>query len=70
MMVITIDEACCKGCGICLKACPKDVFIKSKHRNNYGTAMPEAKNTEKCIACGTCEKLCPDGAINVEGESV
>jgi 2-oxoglutarate ferredoxin oxidoreductase subunit delta len=63
---ITIDKACCKGCGICLKACPKSVFGKSRKRNNYGTAMPEVKNAEKCMACGACERLCPDGAINVE----
>lgn len=68
MANITIDEACCKGCNICLKACPKKIFIKSQKRNNYGTSMPSIDKPENCIVCRMCERLCPDGAIDVEGE--
>lgn len=68
MANITIDEACCKGCNICLTACPKKIFIKSKKRNNYGTSMPAVSKPENCIACRMCERLCPDGAIDVKAE--
>ena len=50
MANITIDKACCKGCNICLTVCPKKIFVKSRQRNNYGTAMPAVENPEECIA--------------------
>ncbi|MDD6647912.1 MAG: 4Fe-4S binding protein [Firmicutes bacterium] len=68
MADITIDKACCKGCNICLTVCPKKIFIRSKKRSRYGSAMPDVSNTEECLVCRMCERLCPDGAINVEGE--
>lgn len=68
MAEITIDKKCCKGCNICLSACPKKIFVKSKKRNNYGTAMPDVKAPEDCIECRMCERLCPDGAIDVKGD--
>lgn len=67
MAEITIDKKCCKGCNICLTACPKNIFVKSKKRNDYGTAMPDVKAPENCVECRMCERLCPDGAIDVQG---
>ena len=64
----TIDKACCKGCNICLTACPKKIFVKSKKRNNYGTSMPDVKDPDNCVECRMCERLCPDGAIDVKGD--
>lgn len=68
MANITIDKACCKGCNICLTVCPKNIFVKSKKRNKYGTAMPDVNKPENCAVCRLCERLCPDGAIDVEGD--
>ena len=66
MAKITVDGTVCKGCNICLTACPKKIFVKSKKRNNYGTAMPGVEGPENCIGCRMCERLCPDGAIDVD----
>lgn len=68
MAEITVDKKCCKGCNICLTACPKKIFVKSKKRNNYGTNMPDVKGPENCVQCRMCERLCPDGAIDVKGD--
>lgn len=65
-MRVTVDTIRCKGCGICLSICPKQVFANSKKRNSYGSPMPEPVNEKECIGCRLCERLCPDGAINVE----
>lgn len=67
-VIITIDKNLCKGCGICLSGCSKNVFALSKERNSYGSPMPEAIQQNECIICRLCEKLCPDAAINVEEE--
>ncbi|MGI6766579.1 MAG: 4Fe-4S dicluster domain-containing protein [Lentihominibacter sp.] len=69
MAKITVDKACCKGCNICLTACPKKIFVKSKNRNNYGTSMPGIEGAENCILCRMCERLCPDGAIDVSEDA-
>lgn len=65
-MKVNVDITHCKGCGICISFCPKQVFTYSKRRNTYGTATPEPSKEEECIGCRLCEKLCPDAAIQVE----
>ena len=65
-MNVTIDTLRCKGCGICIAFCPKDVFSFSKKRNSFGTPTPEAARESQCIGCRLCEKVCPDSAIEVE----
>ena len=64
MYKVEIDKDCCKGCLICISACPKEVFSVSKKRNKYGTCLPDV-DQDGCVGCGLCERMCPDGAINV-----
>lgn len=56
-----IDEAWCKGCGICVAFCPKNVLELKKGKVNI-------KNGDDCIKCGQCENRCPDYAIYLGGE--
>lgn len=67
-MNISIDKAYCKGCEICINACPKGVFALSDERHSYGTLLPYVAEEEKCIGCKICELMCPDGCINVDVE--
>ncbi|WP_244270474.1 4Fe-4S binding protein [Proteiniborus ethanoligenes] len=51
----------CKGCGICVEFCPKNVLELKQGKINI-------KNLEACIKCGQCELRCPDYAIYLGGK--
>ena len=55
----------CKGCGLCVQYCPKDVLELSTEFNLKGYHPPAAKNAEACVHCGLCELLCPEFALFV-----
>ncbi len=62
-MVIYVNEKLCKGCGICIHICPRNVLKLSKKLTQKGIHIAEASNPEECIKCHLCEYLCPDFAI-------
>ena len=69
MVKVTIDELICKGCGLCVRACPKGVLALSRTRlNAKGYHPSEVVNQEACIACASCARTCPDVAIRIEKE--
>lgn len=69
MIKITIDEMVCKGCGLCVKACPKNVLAISKTKLNAKGYHPcEVRDAEACIGCASCARTCPDVAIRIEKE--
>jgi Na+-translocating ferredoxin:NAD+ oxidoreductase RNF subunit RnfB len=55
-----IDEALCKGCGLCLKACPKDAITGEKRK-------PHTIDNELCVKCRSCFVACPAkfGAVKI-----
>jgi len=60
---IETDE--CKGCGLCIEACPPKVIRLSEKLNaqGYRTALYAG---EGCTGCGICFLACPEpGAITV-----
>jgi len=65
--IIKIDRDLCKGCGICIEYCPKDVLVGSDDLNRYDNHFPEVLCAQRCILCRRCELYCPDFAIEVEG---
>ena len=67
-MRIEISPERCKGCYLCMKVCPKGVYVQGESISERGFFMVEAKYAEKCIACLQCEYICPDVAINVMSE--
>jgi 2-oxoglutarate ferredoxin oxidoreductase subunit delta len=54
-----INRDWCKGCGICVAMCPKNVL----ELDSEGKAV--AVRIEDCIVCQLCEQICPDLAIEV-----
>jgi NAD-dependent dihydropyrimidine dehydrogenase PreA subunit len=62
---LRIDEAECKGCGLCIEACPPKVIAMSDHLNHYGY-RPAVYAGSGCTGCGICFFACPEpGAIAV-----
>jgi 2-oxoglutarate ferredoxin oxidoreductase subunit delta len=69
---IEIDRELCKGCYLCVRACPVKVLEVDREPNSAGTYPSIAAHIEKCIACGNCFEVCPDVCIRVwelEGEA-
>jgi NAD-dependent dihydropyrimidine dehydrogenase PreA subunit len=63
--LLRVDVNECKGCGLCVEACPPKVISMSEGLNHYGyrTATYAAAG---CTACGICFMVCPEpGAITV-----
>ena len=58
-----IDRDWCKGCGICVAFCPKNVL----ELDDKDKAV--AARIEQCIACKMCELRCPDLAVEVITEN-
>lgn len=62
---IEIDEARCKGCGLCTTVCPHTLLVLEGKLNPLGYPVVEIRNSEKCIGCALCARICPDVAIMV-----
>ena len=60
-----IDSEECKGCHLCVHACPKQVLEVSEELNSKGYHYAQYKG-EGCIGCGFCFYTCPEpGAVTV-----
>lgn len=59
---LIIKKDWCKGCGICVNFCPKNVLEINNGKINI-------KDRDACIKCGLCELRCPDYAIYLRGEN-
>ena len=67
MSKVQISEDTCKGCGMCVAACPKKILVISKSKiNNKGYHVAEMTDMDACIGCMACANMCPDIAIEVE----
>lgn len=62
---VTIHEPLCKGCGLCIIHCPKEVLAASERINELGYPTTVVAR-ESCIGCANCYLICPEpGAITV-----
>ncbi|MGB4337087.1 MAG: 4Fe-4S binding protein [Bacillota bacterium] len=65
MKKVVIDEAKCKGCGLCVHFCPKSALAMADRINSRGYHPAELVDEASCISCGICGRVCPDAVIEV-----
>jgi len=66
---VTFEEARCKGCGLCVTACPVGIVKLDTSRINVKGHHPATVDEmDKCIGCANCATMCPDVVISVERE--
>jgi 2-oxoglutarate ferredoxin oxidoreductase subunit delta len=53
----------CKGCEICVAACPPGVLEMSDQVNSLGYLLPVL--LPGCTACSACARVCPDLVFEV-----
>jgi len=65
---VTIAEKYCKGCGYCIKYCPKKVLCAEDTINAKGYVKVKVGAPADCIGCLSCSTVCPEAAITVAKE--
>lgn len=63
---VQINTELCKGCSLCVQACPTGVLALGKPINKKGFHAVTAAYPEKCTGCTLCAVMCPDLVLTVE----
>lgn len=61
---IEVDRERCKGCGLCVATCPRQILELSQEINQKGYHY-SVQVEDRCIACQLCAVTCPEVAITV-----
>lgn len=65
---IEVSDFYCKGCELCVEACPPGVLALSPTRINAKGYHPAEMIEQGCTGCGICTIVCPEAAIVVYRE--
>ncbi|PIW70541.1 MAG: 4Fe-4S ferredoxin [Ignavibacteriales bacterium CG12_big_fil_rev_8_21_14_0_65_30_8] len=65
---IKVDTEICKGCELCITACPQKSLGLSNNINSHGFKYVELIQ-DNCTGCINCALVCPDSAITVYRQS-
>lgn len=67
MAKLTFKTEKCKGCGLCVDACPKGLLaLDNATINQKGHHPATILNEAECVGCASCAIMCPDCIITVE----
>ena len=63
LMIYTIEQDSCVGCGRCARSCPADAIVKTDY-TAPGKKLPSYQiDAGKCVKCGACMATCKLKAI-------
>jgi 2-oxoglutarate ferredoxin oxidoreductase subunit delta len=62
---ILIERDRCKGCELCVQACPQKVLDMGHDINAKGYFFARVVQQKRCIGCRLCCIACPDTAIEM-----
>jgi 2-oxoglutarate ferredoxin oxidoreductase subunit delta len=61
---VVIDVEACKGCDLCIDACPPRVLVMTTDEvNTRGYRYPRL--APGCTGCQACSQICPDFVFQV-----
>ncbi|MCG8402707.1 MAG: 4Fe-4S binding protein [Firmicutes bacterium] len=60
------NEQFCKGCSLCVAACPGELIGLKGDLNKLGYHPAGLTKDENCNGCGLCAIMCPDMIITVD----
>ncbi len=65
MALIKFRRERCKGCGLCVMACPRELLEVSSKINRTGYPVARINDMKACNGCTLCAEMCPDVVITV-----
>ena len=63
--VVVVNTERCKGCNLCVVACPAKVHSLTAKVNPKGYNYVQPVNEDACVGCASCAIVCPDGCLTV-----
>ena len=60
---VVVDLEACKGCELCIEACPPRVLEMGTEVNTRGYRFPLLR--PGCTGCRACSQICPDFVFQV-----
>ncbi len=64
---LTFNSERCKGCGLCVRFCPKKILdFNTGVFNESGVHPVYITDQEACTGCQNCAIMCPDAIIRIE----
>lgn len=62
---LELNENHCKGCELCVQACPRDVLAMGSNINALGYRPASIVDAEKCTGCKACALVCPEVCFTI-----
>ena len=67
---VVVSELYCKGCELCVGACPQGSLGLAANKINAKGYHPAVLLNDHCTGCAICAVVCPETAITVYREVI